>query len=214
VTKVASALHWTAPDPGVGARLGASARSELASAIKSFSRGDHGAVLIEVEGDAWAETSGDGLADHLAITTVHRLVAALHAVPCPVVISASGTISGLGMALLLCADVRVLDTSAWARVGEGPTAALLGAGRWLAVQAGVGAVYDRLSWTGAAIDGTEAISCGFATLTGDVSVAAAQADRLAGDPGWAMVKRAARSRLAAELDEVLAYQAWLVDAQR
>lgn len=225
MTTVASTLHWTATDPGADERLGATARAELATAIKGFARGDHGAVLLEVSGDAWAGSaaasgpgsgagSGTALPDHRAITAAHRLVAALHAVPCPVVICASGAIGGLGTALLLCADVRVFDTGASVGVGDGPTAALLGAGRWLATQAGVGAVYDRLSWTDASIDAGEAISCGFASLAGDVSVALGQAERLAGNPGWAMVKRAARSRLAAELDEVLAYQAWLVDAQR
>jgi enoyl-CoA hydratase/carnithine racemase len=209
-----STLHWTANDPGTGERLGVTARNELTAAIKSFTRGDHGAVLIEVSGDAWAEASGEEPADHRAITRVHRLVAALHAVPCPVVISTSGAVGGLGTALLLCADVRVFDTGASVRVSDRPAAALLGAGRWLAVQAGVGAAYERLSWTGAAMDAAEAVSSGFATLIGDVSVAAAHAERLSADPGWAMVKRAARSRLAAELDEVLAYQAWLVDAQR
>jgi enoyl-CoA hydratase/carnithine racemase len=212
VTTVASTLLWTAPDPGAGERLGPAARSELAAAIKTFARGEHGAVLIEVEGDAWARSPDGEAADHRAITGAHRLVAALHAVPRPVVVSVSGTVAGLGTALLLCADVRVLGPAASVRVGDGPAAALLGAGRWLADRAGVGATYDRLAWTGGSLDAAEAVSSGFATVLGDGSVAAAHAERLAGDPGWAMVRRAARSRLAAELDEVLGYQAWLVDA--
>jgi enoyl-CoA hydratase/carnithine racemase len=130
--------------------------------------------------------------------------------PCPVVVTVDGTVSGLGCALLLAADVRFGSRRAAVRAGDGPAATLLaGAGR---VSSASAAAIDRLCWTAGTLTGEPAVAAGVLTALGSFEDARACAIRLAADPvGWSAVKRAHRGRTRPELETALRYESWLLD---
>lgn len=200
------------PDPGAASRLTGDARDKLAGALRGWQRNAPAALLIEVAGDAWAHVPGAdaGLRDRGVLSRVHALITALYALPCPVVVSVDGAVSGLGCALLLAADVRFGSQRAAVSAGDGPAAALLaGAGRLASAQA---AAIDRLCWTGQALAGEPAVAAGVLTALGSPAAARASAARLAADPaGWSAVKRARRGWIRSELETVLRYESWLLD---
>lgn len=203
--------EWSVADPGPGARLAAEARSELAAAVHGWSRSDSDAVLVEITGAAWAaETDGHaGLDERGAIVTAQDTVAALFGLTRPLVVSVDGPVSGFGLAVLLCADVRIGGPAATVAVGDHARAALVGGGRWLATHHGATAAWDRMAGTGAVLDRDTAVAGGLLSAAGDRAGARAAAERLAADPRWASVKRAARSRVHSELVRVLRYEGWL-----
>jgi enoyl-CoA hydratase/carnithine racemase len=196
------------PDPGAAGRLAGDARSELAGALRGWQRNAPPALLVEVAGDAWAHAPSQdaGLRDRAAIDRVYALVTALYGLACPVVVSVDGSVSGLGCALLLAADVRFGTQRAAVSAGDGPAAALLaGAGR-------LSPAIDRLCWTADTLTGEPAVAAGVLTALASVEDARACAARLAADPaGWSAVKRAHRSRTRPEFETALRYESWLLD---
>jgi enoyl-CoA hydratase/carnithine racemase len=200
------------PDPGAASRLTGDSRANLAGALRGWQRNAPPALLVEVAGDAWAHEPGTdaGLRDRGAVSRVHALVTALYGLPCPVVVSVDGAVSGLGCALLLAADVRFGGRRASVSAGNGPAAALLaGAGRLASAHA---ATIDRLCWTGQTLAGEPAVAAGVLTALASPDDARACAARLAADPaGWSAVKRARRGRTRPELETALRYESWLLD---
>jgi enoyl-CoA hydratase/carnithine racemase len=200
------------PDPGAANRLTGDARDELAGALRGWQRKAPSALLVDVGGDAWAHTAGEdaGLRDRAAISRAHALVTALYGLACPIVVTVDGTVSGLGCALLLAADVRFGSRRAAVRAGDGPAATLLaGAGR---VSSASAAAIDRLCWTAGTLTGEPAVAAGVLTALGSFEDARACAIRLAADPvGWSAVKRAHRGRTRPELETALRYESWLLD---
>lgn len=203
--------EWSVADPGPGARLAGESRAELAAAVRGWNRSGAGAVLLEVGGAAWAAVPDDraGLDERRAVVAAQDLVAALFGLARPLVVSVDGPVCGYGLAVLLCADVRVGGPHTTVAVGDRPRAALIGAGRWLAGHHGATAAWDRMAATGATLDRDAAVDTGILTAAGDRASARSVAERLAGDPGWASVKRAARARVRSELAGVLRYEGWL-----
>lgn len=203
--------EWSIADPGAGRRLAAEARQELAAAIRGWGRGDANSIVVHVEDAAWAavpDGAGD-LSEHSTIVAAQELVAALFGVRQPLVASIDGPVTGLGLAVLLCADVRIGGPQTTIAIGDNPHAALIGGGRWLAAHIGAIAAWDRMAGTGAVLDRDSAVATGLLTAAGDRTSARNAAQRLGSDAGWASVKRAARSRLRAELSRALRYEGWL-----
>ncbi|MQA03291.1 MAG: hypothetical protein GEV07_11370 [Streptosporangiales bacterium] len=200
-------------DEGPGARLAAEARGALADAVRGWRREAPAAVVVEVDGQAWAHVPDVAdLTDQATIGKAQGLVTALFALDCPVIVAVDSAVSGLGTALLLTADVRIGGPHVTVAVGEAPAAALVGATGWLAARAGAAPAAARLTWTGGTLDADAAVAGGLLTTPGTAADAHACASRLAADPaGWSAVKRADRTRARPELAETLRYHSWLTD---
>ncbi|MDQ0381347.1 enoyl-CoA hydratase-related protein [Amycolatopsis thermophila] len=198
-------------DPGAGKRLDAKARDELSRAVREWRKDRPGAVLLEVEADAWhhaPELEGTPLEHDTVDAGYQSLVRNLFALACPVVVALDGQVSGFGLALAMTADVRAATDRTTLAVG-GPAAALLGGAGWLLGHAGGGSTFAQLAWTGATLSAEEGRRRGLLAPAGD---AAALAERLAADPaGSSALKRALNTPRQAELGTALGYQSWLAE---
>lgn len=198
-------------DPGAGARLGATARSELADAVRGWRRAAPGAVLLEVPGDAWhhaPELAGSVLDREQVDVAYQALARSLFGLTCPVVVSLDGQVSGFGLALAMAADLRLATDRTTLTVG-GPVAGLLGGVSWLVANVAGGGTFAQLAWTGATLSADEGIRRGLLSPAGD---GRAIVRRLAEDAtGSSALKRALNSPRQAGFGTVLDYQAWLAD---
>lgn len=198
-------------DPGAGQRLGPAARSELGSAVRGWRRARPGAVLLQVQGDAWhhaPELSGTVLTRDGVNDSYHSLVKNLFGLACPVVLSLDGQVSGFGLALAMAADVRFATGRTMLSVGR-PLAALLGGISWLSTHAAGGAALSQLAWTGTTLTADEAIRRGMVVPAGN---ARALAEALSADAtASSAFKRALNSPAQPQLASALQYQSWLAD---
>lgn len=199
------------PDPGSGERLGAKARDELARAVRAWRKERPGAVLVEVEADAWhhaPELTGAPLERDTVEAGYQALVRSLFMLGCPLVVSLDGRVSGFGLALAMTADVRLATDRTTLGVG-GPVAALLGGVSWLLTHAVGGATFAQLAWTGATLSADEGRRRG---LLGAADDPAALAARLAADTaGSSALKRALNAPRQVDLGTALGYQSWLAE---
>jgi enoyl-CoA hydratase/carnithine racemase len=192
----------TIPDPGEARRLDDAELSSLRDSLKDARKAP--AILLAVEGDAWAATR--------ASAAVSRTVALVHSLAVPVVCHASGRVSGAGLALALACDVRLAGPgSAWG-LGDPAEAAGVGTGAsWLLRDRVGSALLDHLTWTGELLTAESAAAHHLVSGVGEVSAAAERAEQLAGLPATTVsaLKRGARGDQASLLAEQLEYDGWL-----
>lgn len=205
------------PDPGEGRRLSESMRAELEARVRDWKRTAPDPVLITVAEDAWAHRAAadPSLEGIDAIHRCHSLVASFFRLPGPVVVWVEGEVSGLGLALVLSADICVAGERASASSDGSALSALLGGGSWLAHHAGAAAEFRRLVWTGGPCDRSAALAGGLFTAAGSRLEATEHAMRLESASGaWSALKRGERSRGGPELERDLRYSGWLSDLAR
>lgn len=204
----------TVADPGPQARLGAAARRELRTAVRDAGRSDAGAVLMTVAADAWAQDpfhASDGLSADDIGREFHTLLLALFGLDRPVVVHLGGRATGLGLGLLLAADVRFAAAQATVDAGDAGQG-LSGGLAWLLTHRVGSAVAARLAWGGAALTAEQAFGRGIIDqVADDPGVAAAEAERLAALPRSAAsaIKRSLNGRLRGEFQAQLNYDSWL-----
>jgi len=206
----------TVPDLGPGSRLGAEQRSALRSEIRQAARGDEAAVLIDVADDAWDHdpvTDAASLSARAVTRDFHRLVTDVFSLDKPVVVQLTGRVSGLGLGLALACDLRFGTEATTIAIGDldrGP--ALVGGVSWLLAQRAGAALVAHLSWTDASLNAQEAVNAHLLSgLSVDGSAAQEAVKRLvaAPQPAVSALKRSLNSRLRAELEQHLDYDAWL-----
>ncbi len=193
----------TIPDPGEGRRLDNDELGSLRDSLKQASKAP--AVLIAVEGDAWA-------ANRATASGISRTVTLVHSLAVPVVCHVSGRVTGGGLALALACDVRYAGSgSAWG-LGNPSDAAGLGTGAsWLLRDRAGSALLDHLTWTGELLTAKVAASHLLVSGVGEVAVAAERAELLAGipSPTASALKRGTRGDHSSLLPEQLEYDGWL-----
>ncbi|MFC7496999.1 MULTISPECIES: enoyl-CoA hydratase-related protein [unclassified Nocardioides] len=195
-------------------RLDAEDRTQLTSALKQAARDHASAVLLRVDGDAWAHrTLRDDAVDAAAISAgPHALIRAVETATFSVVVHARGKISELGLALFLAADVRILDRDATLAFDASVPHSLFVAGlpaviRHLCLPA------EDLLWTGRTLNAGEATARGLVSEVGDLDRAEELVARLGSIPATtSALRRALRADRAAGLAERLEYDAWLAVA--
>jgi enoyl-CoA hydratase/2-(1,2-epoxy-1,2-dihydrophenyl)acetyl-CoA isomerase len=205
-------LHIT--DPGAGGRLDAAARKQLRGSLREAGRSDCRAVLVTVEGDAWAQDQPTGPLTAAEVEReFHALLLALFGLDRPVVLHLAGRVSGFGLALALACDVRIGDAEATFATG-GPQLLPLGGLGWLLTERAGAGCASRLAWSGTDATGLtapEALTHGVLTGVGAAAAASAEAERIAAiSPALtSALKRSLNRRVQGDLEEQLGYDAWL-----
>lgn len=207
-------------DPGPGKRLDADSRSRLRETLRSHSRDESRCILLSVQGSAWhhaPETAGyvaDQLTQPVVSDDFQALVRQVFRLPIPVVVGLQGQVSGLGFALALAADLRVVSpTTTFSLGGPETSAALLGGSTWLLAHTMDRGTLTHMAWTGAALNASAAETQRLVSeITTDERATHRLAEQLAVLPPQATsaLKRALVSRHQPEFGAVLDYESWLV----
>jgi enoyl-CoA hydratase/carnithine racemase len=193
----------TVSDPGEGQRLDDAELSNLHDSLKAARTA--AAVLLIIEGDAWAEARG-------ASASAAKTVELVHSLPMPVVCHATGRVTGVGLALALACDLRLAGPMSTWGLGDPAHAAGVGSGTsWLLHDRVGSALLDHLTWTGEVLTAEDAATSHLVSAVADVPTAIARAERLATLPATtaSALKRGTRAGRASLLVEQLGYERWL-----
>lgn len=206
-------------DPGPGHRLGADHRAAFRAGIKNARRQGAQAILITVEGDAWAQDASETEEASTARSVsseFHQLLLDLFGLDVPVIVYLDGKVFGLGLSLALAGDVRFATKNVTLAIGNPDSANALTAGAaWLVSERVGSALGGHLAWTGGALTAVEAGQLRIVSHVVDDDAPARQlAATLASlPPGTSStLKRSTNSRLRGAFAEQLDYDAWLAQA--
>ena len=196
-------------DPGDGERLDLSHRREIKSVLREAAKAGEPLLLV-VRGDAWAHESGTDEPTDAAATSAdqHGLLRTLHGLDVPAVAFVEGQLRGLGLALALACDVRLLGPDATVVVDPVGTPGLMASGLPALLDHRAGPPAHDLLWVGASLSAEQAVSRSLATAVVDGADDAGDAVAGLARAGSAL-KRSLRADTAAPLARRLEYDAWL-----
>ncbi len=198
-------------DPGHGKRLDVAHRRELKKLLREAAKAQEPLSLV-VRGDAWSQerAAGDPTDAAGIAADQHGLLRTVHGLDVPVVAFAEGRLRGLGLALALACDVRLLGPDAGVVVDSLGTPGLMASGLPVLLDHRAGPLAHDLLWVGATLTADQAVARSLATaVVSDADAAREVVAGLADGGAGSALKRSLRADSAAPLGRRLEYDAWL-----